>query len=191
MSKLKPCPFCGNANVGITREYDADGFGVFLSIKCRECHGQSPQVFATTGNDCPETYASCRASWNGRPEASAPKAPSFELTVIIEAGQLLEEMIIIGVVNGVHAAELSAIEEDLFEAVEAEINLADYPDDCHIEMVATNFQYQPGQQSCPESGLMDFNECYEMDLSVVSFIPTVDDARINETLSPDDKDGES
>lgn len=69
---LLPCPFCGGKRIGWRREYDADGLGVFWSIKCQDCMGSSAQHLVSNGNDCPQFRQEVRDSWNRRAHPTPP-----------------------------------------------------------------------------------------------------------------------
>lgn len=75
--KLKACPFCGGGAF-VSHETDNDGFGVFYSVKCRQCLAETAPRFASRGNDCQQFYAEVRELWNTRAEVKGSSAPSAE-----------------------------------------------------------------------------------------------------------------
>lgn len=61
---LKECPICNSDKASIAREYDEDGFGVFLFVECGGCRLRTAPQF--TSEECPQTLAEVRDRWNIR-----------------------------------------------------------------------------------------------------------------------------
>lgn len=61
---LKDCPMCGSDKASINREYDDDGFGVFVFVRCGGCGLRTGAQF--TSEECPQTIQEVRDRWNNR-----------------------------------------------------------------------------------------------------------------------------
>ena len=78
--EIKPCPACGDEAM-INRDYDADGFGKFISYKCSDCGFQSRAHFCS--EECPITYQEIRDTWNKQPRIDQLEAKVQKLTKLV------------------------------------------------------------------------------------------------------------
>lgn len=67
-SELKPCPFCGNSEIGASLIYIDNGYGVrFMNASCGACEAEGPPVRETPDEDADRKKAS--KLWNTRRKA--------------------------------------------------------------------------------------------------------------------------
>jgi hypothetical protein len=90
---------------------------------------------------------------------------SFEFWAIIEDSKLDDDMYGIGIINGIHAATLDQIHEELKHYI---LDLIDrFPSHSVVDFIAENVCHEGGQMSFPETGQWDFPPHYSMDIKVV------------------------
>lgn len=92
---------------------------------------------------------------------------SCEFWVIITDHKVEDCHFGMGVINGLHAAEIDQIEVELKEIFDADFDIdCDFPANCAVDLVAENITYEQGQMSFPETGQWDFPPHYEIDMRV-------------------------
>jgi len=91
---------------------------------------------------------------------------SFDFWVQLDGHKIADEMYGIGIINGLHFAEIDQFHDELKDMFEDNFEYEDFPPHCTIDLVANNVVFQEGQMSLPETGQWDFPPHYEMDISV-------------------------
>lgn len=68
MEELKPCPFCGSNDVGVTKDSITFGHGSYgntYMVLCADCHASS-EKYDTYNDDYKVARGKCVAAWNKR-----------------------------------------------------------------------------------------------------------------------------
>lgn len=91
MSSMKPCPFCGNDNVGVVSSSTWDASVLRMAVHCQKCGGSGPAIFTSVVKyQVERTKDEVVAKWNKRAVSQEEEGRWDQVAFYV--GQLLGDL---------------------------------------------------------------------------------------------------